>query len=700
MNSNNGKYSKLDLKAKNIKEDKKEILTSLLKQLIDQKLAKLEKRNLTEIKTFQTLSNQTENLIITLENMSKEVLKEICIKRQKYINNNIKQNKNLSKIPKPRPLSPKTLPKTISTKTLSKLKRIDSKSYDKYLQTDVNNNNKSQVINNKSKAKKKSIGNINFNKVGLIPHSKSRRTISPFIINKGQEKFNKTMGNKTINLNKRKSSHQKKKSIGNKDLISKTERITKKTAAKFANKNDNKSDKNKLEKKTKNNVDINKINTLDKLDSDNLDDSRLKVLDVFRQSKIVKEKEENLNIKKEMNNINDKKENKCHFLTTLSKEFGKVGTIKMDEKLVNDSLLVSSNLEGDKTIKLDDLIRGPTFKEIDISNNLKITKNKSEKVESNNNPLQNDTRKKELSSSVHIYNKLKRAKITFLEGENDFDLIFKDSKIEDIDININKDPDLNTTEVSDQISLEEKFESNLDLISRYLDIKDIFNLMLVNKECFKTVINFLISKTEISIELLQEEINKLKEYNPNIIFENLKQKPFKLSVNSMRAISLLNSSSGNNILKLNIEQLNKKEIILVYSLYFIAIGKKKDILILDDIKKLEYMQNYFKNNCPGKNSLGILLEKELNGKIFDDKLIYSLYSISKNQLDVISPNYFQKINRDIAIFVFVVKDILEQLGLLGTQFLKPDKEFILLNAKLQSNKNILDELNKIEEYIY
>ena len=77
-----------------------------------------------------------------------------------------------------------------------------------------------------------------------------------------------------------------------------------------------------------------------------------------------------------------------------------------------------------------------------------------------------------------------------------------------------------------------------------------------------------------------------------------------------------------------------------------------------------------------------------------------MYSISKKQLDVISPNYFQKINRDIAIFVFVIKDILEQLGLLGTQFPKPDREYILLNAKLQSNKNILEELNKIEEYIY
>ena len=88
----------------------------------------------------------------------------------------------------------------------------------------------------------------------------------------------------------------------------------------------------------------------------------------------------------------------------------------------------------------------------------------------------------------------------------------------DLNLNLKKDNDLNTTELSDQMSLKEKFESNLDIISRYLDMRDICNVMLVNKECFKTLINILVSKTEISIELLEEEINKLKVINSNINF--------------------------------------------------------------------------------------------------------------------------------------------------------------------------------------
>ena len=372
-------------------------------------------------------------------------------------------------------------------------------------------------------------------------------------------------------------------------------------------------------------------------------------------------------------------------------------TIKLEDTLVKDSLLVTNTEAGEKEINIDDLISGPEYEEIIINKSIFNSNNN----ENNNTKDENKTKKDLKNSSIALYNKLKRSKITFLEGEHDFDLIFKDEKIEDFDIasNLNKNNETNLTEISEHITLEEKFETNLDFIMGYLEDKDIYNLMLVNKECLKTVINALISKTEISIDILQEEINKLKENNPEISFDNIKKKEFQLGDNSLRAINLLNSSSGNNILKLNSNEIKNSEIILIYSLYFIATGKKSKIFILNnDNDKINFMQNYFKNNIT-KNNFGKFIENELKGKIFDDKEIYHLYKISKKYLDIISPNYFQKINKDIAIFVFVIKDILEQLGILEINEIKPEKEFILLNAKLQSKKAILDELNQIEENI-
>ena len=714
-----------------IKKDKKEILNNLLKQLIDQRLTRLEKRNITEVKTLQSISIDAQNLILALENMTNSVRKNISIQRQKNLSNNNKSIKSTSKskIPSTSPNNfSKTLPKSTSTRGFSKSRGLDSKSVDKYhlLQVDINNrNNKSQIIGNKSKPKKKYIsskavpkmtdygrktvgttGNVNSNKAGLIPHSKlTRRTASPFTSEKETDKLNKTMGNKPSSITQRKTSGQKKKSVG-KELVSKTDKTGKKTIPKFSN--NNKNEKQNIKGNTNVN-NLHNINTLDKFDSNNLDDSRLKVLDVFNISKKGEkdiEDEGNLNINKEIKNKNnDNKNNKSGFLTTLSKEFEKVGTIKMDEHILKDSLLVSNNIDGEKSVNIDDLLRESTLKEFDIANNQK-NKNKSQDINKGKDSkwVKATDKIKALNSSIVIYNKLKRTKVTFLEGEKDFDLIFKDPKIEDMDLELNLnndlDNDLNATGVSDQMSLEEKFESNLDIIARYLDMRDICNLMSVNKECLKTIINYLVSKTEISIELLEDEIKRLKEYNSNINFDDLKKKPFKLSVNSMRAISLLNSTSGNNILKLNNEQLNKTEIMLVFNLYFVAIGLKKDILILTDIEKIKYIQNYFKNKCIGQNNFGKLIESELNGKVFDDKTISTLYNLTKRKLDIISPNYFQRINKDVAIFVFIIKDLLEQIGLLGSQFTKADKEFLLLNARLQANKAILEELNKIEDNIY
>ena len=682
------KMAQNKLKGNNFIKDKKEILNSLLKQLLEQKLSRLEKRNISEIKTFQALSNETQNLILTLEDMSKGVFKQIFIKRQQYISHT--NNKTLQSLPNTSNKRPKT-----PSKKLSKIS-FNSKMNSKYntILTEINSqNNKSQIIGKKSKSIKKlnqlkiipklndnngrkTVANLNIKKIGLIPNSK-QRTVSPFSTEK--DKFNNTVGNINIGVAKGKISDQKKKLLVKKG------------------KEDNSKLINKNVINTKNNNIINtKLKVVDKvnINSNNKTSAKSNSID----------KQENLNINMEIKNknINKKTENKCPFLNSLSKEFEKVSTIKMDEKLVNDSLLVKNNLDGGKTINIDDLIKGPTFIEEEIPKNSEISNNITKE---NNNLVKNDNNnnnKKGLNSSILIYNKLKRTKITFLEGEHDFDLIFKDSKIEDIDLNehLNKEKDNIIAESNVQMTLEEKFESNLDLISRYLDTKDIFNLMRVNKECLKAIINFLISKTEISIEILEDEIKKLKNFNSNVNFENLTKKPFIFSANSNRAISLLNSNSGKNILKLNPEQLNKKEIILAYSLYFIAIGHKKDILFMDEIDKITYMQNYFKNNCSESITLGKLIEKELNGRFLDDKIISILYSLSKKQLKIISPNYFQKINKDVAIFVFIIKDLLEQIGLLGTQLLKPDKEFMLLNSRLQTNRAILDELNKIEEYIY
>jgi len=669
-------------KVENIDKNKNEILNNLLKKLLDQKLTRLEKRHKIENKNITEISNSAQNLIMTLENTSNNVRKQIYSKRQILINNAAKLPKNM-KIPKI--TSGNKLTPKIQNK-FPKLNQIDIEDRSKKNNTERNRDNAKSAKkrkNNKDENKYFNTISNNSNKTGRISNI-TRRPVSPFITSKEREEFNRTTYNK-YNKNK-------KTPIRVKKIEKNSDKNENKEQKNNINKNNDQIDSTKKLNKEKPQTNINQknINTINKLQSlNNYADNEILGKDEILNNN----NKNNINLKnitqgKENNKeiIPEKKE-KCDFLKNLSKEILK-DTIKIDDKLVEDSLLVKHDFNDNTKISIDDLIRGPTFTEEIIDENLL----KNDDIQNNKDKIKDDEKekkKKELrNSSIAIYNKLKRTKITFLEGEHDFDLIFKDEKIEDIDLNMNNNnnKDLSLSIISEHT--EEKITT--DIILDYLEYKDIYNLMLVNKECF--------TKTEISIDILQEELNKLKDDNPDINFENIQKKKINLSSNSLRAISLLNSSSGNNILKLTSNELNKKEIRLIYSLYFVATGKKSQIAILDDTKKMEFMQNYFKKNI-SKNSFGDFIQKELKDKIIEDKDIYSLFKISKNYLDNISPNYYQKINKNIAIFVFIIKDILEQFGIISSFNTKPDIEYILLNAKLQANKAILKELNQIEEYI-
>ena len=371
-------------------------------------------------------------------------------------------------------------------------------------------------------------------------------------------------------------------------------------------------------------------------------------------------------------------------------ELKKKTTGDLTNNSVNNSNSISNN--NNKTINN---IKTISSENKNLENNSNISNNNHSSSNINTN---NDKSKSSNNINNIILGNPKKRPVDFLENDTEVNFtLVEDSHLEENDND--KTIDLNISGLSDQLSLEEKFEAHLDEISRYLDMKDLCNLMLLNKECFTTIMNVLISKTEITIDILEEEINKLKEINKDIDFSKINVPPFKFSSNSARAISLLNNSTECNLIKFNKGEKINNEIFMVFGIFFIAAGKKKEFLRLNnEEEKINYICNYFKNDIQ-KMSLGSLIEKEINGKIFDNNIISSLYKYSHKYINIISPNRFQKTNKDVAIFVFVVKNILEHIGALDQQNIKPDKEYILYNARLKDNKIILEQLNNFFDKI-
>ena len=204
------------------------------------------------------------------------------------------------------------------------------------------------------------------------------------------------------------------------------------------------------------------------------------------------------------------------------------------------------------------------------------------------------------------------------------------------------------------------------------------------------------------IDIFEEEISQIIEDNKNLQnldVNNIKIKEFEFNSNSQTAIPFLNSISINKFEKIKDLYLTNKEINIIFDIYFISEGKQDMIKNIENREnKWEVIFNYFKEYIINE-SLGTYIEKQFDKKIFEYNVINSLYKYSFNYLNIITPYHFQNINKDIALFVFIIRDILQFLGILTLAKLEPEKELILIKSRFINSKQVLEQLNEINNKI-
>ena len=328
--------------------------------------------------------------------------------------------------------------------------------------------------------------------------------------------------------------------------------------------------------------------------------------------------------------VNDKLLIDEEIIKNVNKDELLVSNIKDDNSEINNISLKESININQEPKKISKEINNS----INSFNNNKINNIKliTSSNQDNNNISQQKEKEKEINSINNINSILSpnrnKPPLTFLENDKEINFsLINDSQNDNENINeLNKTIDLNISGLSEHLSLEEKFESHLDEITRFLDIKELCKLMLVNKECHTTIMNILISKTEITIDILEEEITKLKESNSNIDFnKEIILPPFSFSSNSSRALSILNNSSGFNLLNLNEknDRINN-EIFIIFGIFFIATGKKKEYInLINNEQKINYINNLINNENfnENKNESNINNEQNQNQIIINNEEI-------------------------------------------------------------------------------
>ena len=107
---------------------------------------------------------------------------------------------------------------------------------------------------------------------------------------------------------------------------------------------------------------------------------------------------------------------------------------------------------------------------------------------------------------------------------------------------------------------------------------------LINKECFKIIMNYLISKKGDYIDEIKESFSQLKNNNSDkiIIQEDFNTidniKPLEFNDHTIRTLNLLNNVNIEQFFKIDeSDDSINKNILLIFDIFFISLGYKKKI---------------------------------------------------------------------------------------------------------------------------
>ena len=645
-----------------IDEDTKILLKNLLKKLLDKKLGKLEKNNKEEIATLSLLYKESKKSFRDLKESSSKVNRQLHFIKNKYEDE--KRNKNISKL---------------NDTNSNNNNNFDSNILNSYIK---NENFKLSHIAESEKKKKIKKKFIDFD-------LKANKTSNLLL----EEKMNKIQ--KTIKdlRAKFKSTKNIKKNLFQKNFFTVESTPKKKSKIKSIIHPKQKSTLKSPINKSKSISNINNLNIKSpKTEKNNIKKYEIKEKEKIGEDETKKNGNEIINNNLDLNNID---------LNSKFDENLKISIIEPNDKneslLIKNISIINDNIQCENENNKDSIIN--YNENTEIKNNNINDENKNNNINETKNQKE-DKEKITQAKSDKIININRN--IDFLKDDNSINFtLIEHNKSDEYDEK-NQTLDLNISNESDKLTLEEKFQSHLDDVLKYLNSKEIFNLLLTNKECFKIIINYYISKNEIMIDIFEEEISQIIEENKslqNLDISNIKIPEFEFNSNSQTVIPFLNSISINNFEKIKDIYLTNNEINAIFDIYFIAEGKQDIINYIDNKeKKWETIFNYFKEYI-NTQSLGTYIEKQFNKKIFEYNIINALYKYSLNYLNIITPHHFQNINKDIALFVFIIRDILQFLGILTLTKLEPEKEIILINSRLMNNKQVLEKLNEISNKI-
>ena len=246
-------------------------------------------------------------------------------------------------------------------------------------------------------------------------------------------------------------------------------------------------------------------------------------------------------------------------------------------------------------------------------------------------------------------------------------------------------------------------EDILISISNYLDTKTKYNLFSCKKKYLKYLYQMLNDKyTEFkeknkinpNSNILKEKINEIKEkYSEDDL--NLNNTKFILSRGTLKALEILNKdeSEHEKFFDKNNYILFSDDIYIVYKIIFQLI-KNNDVKNSSGKKEFfEKMGEFIYYHINDNNKIGDIFKNMVKEFQFNKENIYKIKNIIKGKEEKLKPLNYSQICKTTGLVIFLVKDILEYLGLNS----KENKKIPILNLM---NLEFFEEAKtKLQNYL-
>ena len=159
----------------------------------------------------------------------------------------------------------------------------------------------------------------------------------------------------------------------------------------------------------------------------------------------------------------------------------------------------------------------------------------------------------------------------------------------------------------------------------------------------------------------QEKLDENKENNIEYDLNIINHK-FNISIGASKALEILNKKEHMKFFDINKYESFTDDIYLVYKIIF-QLTNNDEIKNAENKKDFhEKMVKYIQDNVKD-DKIGDLFKEIVNNFVFSKDNIIQIKNIIKGNEDKLKPKYYSKICATTGFVIFLVKDILDYLGL-------------------------------------